>query len=94
MLITLCASLQDAKEANDRPYKFIVMSNKCIPDLLPASEILAPFLDGPHAKRSSGDLSSGPTVALIQNGIGLEHPIQVAYRELSSLSRFHNGALE
>jgi hypothetical protein len=36
---------------------------KCLPDLLPSAEILAPFLDAPHGKKEG---STVPTVVLIQ----------------------------
>ena len=49
-------------------------------DLLPSAEILAPFLDSEHAKKTP------PTVTLIQNGIGIEHPIQVAYPKVPIIS--------
>ncbi|GAA5911821.1 hypothetical protein JCM8208_002447 [Rhodotorula glutinis] len=71
--------VRTADEANDRPYKFILCATKCLPDLMPTASVLAPFLESEHAHAKSVDLEDGPTVVLIQNGIGIEHPLATAY---------------
>lgn len=89
--------VKNAEEANDRAYNFIVsvplhltrqsltsvpqiVATKCIPDLLPTSSILAPFLESEFAEQVK------PTVVLIQNGIGVEHPVQQAYPDVPIIS--------
>ncbi|GAA5896582.1 hypothetical protein JCM5296_004182 [Sporobolomyces johnsonii] len=76
--------VQDAAEANDRAYKYIIVSTKCLPDLLPTASILAPFLEADQ--NQSIDLEDGPTVVLIQNGIGIEHGLQSAYPQVPIIS--------
>ncbi|GAA6032862.1 hypothetical protein JCM8097_000834 [Rhodosporidiobolus ruineniae] len=69
--------VKDAEEANDRSYKYIICATKCLPDLFPTASILAPFLESPHSQ--SVDVEDGPTVVLMQNGIGPEFPLASAY---------------
>ncbi|GAA5918314.1 hypothetical protein JCM1841_002167 [Sporobolomyces salmonicolor] len=76
--------VQDTAEANDRAYKYIIVSTKCLPDLLPTASILAPFLE--EEQNQSIDLEDGPTVVLIQNGIGIEHGLQSAYPQVPIIS--------
>ncbi|BGP44759.1 hypothetical protein JCM10450v2_000573 [Rhodotorula kratochvilovae] len=76
--------VRDTEEANDRPYRFIICATKCLPDLLPTASVLAPFLESRHAQ--SVDLEDGPTVVLIQNGIGIEHPLATAYPQVPIIS--------
>lgn len=71
--------VRDTNEANDRAYAFIICCFKVLPDLLPSASVVAPFLDGPFGRQDDDPETSGPCVVLIQNGIGIEHPIQVAY---------------
>ncbi|MBW0462901.1 hypothetical protein O181_002616 [Austropuccinia psidii MF-1] len=67
---------QTAQEAADRNYRFIINCVKCLPDVEPPSNILAPFIAS-HQKISGNNHS--PTVVLIQNGIGIEQPIAEAF---------------
>lgn len=78
--------VRNADEANDRPYKFIICATKSLPDLLPTASVLAPFLESQHALAKSVDLEDGPTVVLIQNGIGIEHPLATAYPQVPIIS--------
>merc|ERR1719487_1544345 len=79
--------VRDAEEANDRPYKYILCATKCLPDLLPTASILAPFLDSKHADTASSvDLEDGPTVVLLQNGIGVEDRLALAYPHVPIIS--------
>ncbi|KAL8277051.1 hypothetical protein RQP46_010585 [Phenoliferia psychrophenolica] len=73
--------VKEAADAADRPYKFIIACFKCLPDLLPSASVLAPFLDSPFAQEAGG-----PTVVLIQNGLGIEHPVQIAYPNVPIIS--------
>ncbi|KAI5477060.1 protein of ketopantoate reductase family [Pseudohyphozyma bogoriensis] len=75
--------VRDSAEANDRPYKYIICTFKCVPDLLPTASVLAPFLEGTFGPSPN---SIGPTVVLIQNGIGIEHPVQASYPETPIIS--------
>ncbi|GAA5947009.1 hypothetical protein JCM3765_002115 [Sporobolomyces pararoseus] len=76
--------VKDTAEANDRAYKYIIVTTKALPDLLPTASILAPFLES--NLNQSVDLEDGPTVVLIQNGIGIEHGLQVAYPQVPIIS--------
>ncbi|GAA5995034.1 uncharacterized protein JCM10292_004499 [Rhodotorula paludigena] len=76
--------VRNADEANDRPYRYIICATKCLPDLLPVASILAPFLESQHGQ--SVDVEDGPTVVLIQNGIGIEHPLATAYPQVPIIS--------
>ena len=78
--------VRNADEANDRPYKFIICATKCLPDLMPTASVLAPFLESEHAHGKSVDLEDGPTVVLIQNGIGIEHPLATSYPSVPIIS--------
>ncbi|KWU46631.1 ApbA-domain-containing protein [Rhodotorula sp. JG-1b] len=79
--------VKDAEEANDRPYKYILCAMKCLPDLLPTASILAPFLESKHADTSTSvDLEDGPTVVLLQNGVGIEVPLAHAYPHVPIIS--------
>ncbi|GAA5846561.1 hypothetical protein JCM5353_005355 [Sporobolomyces roseus] len=75
---------KNAEEANDRSYKYIVVSTKALPDILPTASILAPFLES--NLNQSIDLEDGPCVVLMQNGIGIEHALQVAYPQIPLIS--------
>lgn len=48
--------------------------------MLPTSSVLAPFLESQYAQEKV------PTVVLIQNGIGIEHPVQLAYPDVPIIS--------
>lgn len=54
--------VKDADEANDRVYDYIICTFKALPDLLPTSSVVAPFLDGPF----KGTPERSPTIVLIQ----------------------------
>ncbi|BGO96601.1 protein of ketopantoate reductase family [Rhodotorula toruloides] len=77
--------VRNAEEANDRAYKYIICSTKALPDLLPTASVLAPFLESRHAQ-DTVDLEDGPCVVLIQNGIGIEHPLASAYPSIPIIS--------
>ncbi|KAG9015769.1 hypothetical protein FRB93_012334 [Tulasnella sp. JGI-2019a] len=52
-------------EAADRPYKYVVVCTKAMPDVLPTSKLLAPLLAPSYTHPQ-------PTYVLIQNGLGVE----------------------
>ncbi|WAR57552.1 hypothetical protein PtB15_8B604 [Puccinia triticina] len=70
--------VRSAEEACDRNYRFIICCVKCLPDVEPTSSILAPFLLPSHQHHSAQN-HPPPTVVLIQNGIGIEHPLAEAF---------------
>ncbi|KAM0793266.1 hypothetical protein ACM66B_000728 [Microbotryomycetes sp. NB124-2] len=69
-----------AEEANDRKYDFVVATFKCLPDLLPTASIVGPFLEG------SWDDKKTTACVLIQNGLGIEHPVQQAFPDVPIIS--------
>ncbi|GAA5887695.1 hypothetical protein JCM6882_001500 [Rhodosporidiobolus microsporus] len=77
--------VKSPEEANDRPYKYIICATKNLPDLLPTASILAPFLESPHNQHGV-DAEDGTTVVLLQNGIGVEHPLATAYPDVPIIS--------
>ncbi|EGG07386.1 uncharacterized protein MELLADRAFT_35492, partial [Melampsora larici-populina 98AG31] len=79
--------LRKAEEATDRNYRLIICTFKCLPDLLPTTTILAPFLI-PFCGTSPNDKPKAkpPTVVLIQNGIGIEQPIAEAFPSIHIIS--------
>ncbi|KDE03555.1 hypothetical protein MVLG_05983 [Microbotryum lychnidis-dioicae p1A1 Lamole] len=70
----------DAAHANDRSYAYIVCSFKALPDLVPTASLVAPFIEGEHAQ------GKPPTIVLLQNGIGIEHPLQLTYPHVPIIS--------
>ena len=64
--------------------RYIIVTTKAPPDLLPTASILAPFLES--NLNQSIDLEDGPTVCLIQNGIGIEHGLQCSYPHVPIIS--------
>lgn len=52
-------------EAADRAYDYVVLTTKALPEVQPASSILAAFLDKDYAYPQ-------PTYVLMQNGMGVE----------------------
>lgn len=79
--------LRDPEEATDRNYRLIICTFKCLPDLVPTTTILAPFLV-PFCGTSPNEKSKAkpPTVVLIQNGIGIEQPIAEAFPSIHIIS--------
>ncbi|BGP12719.1 hypothetical protein JCM10213_008857 [Rhodosporidiobolus nylandii] len=76
--------VKDPHEANDRAYQYIICATKALPDLLPTASILAPFLESQY--HNTVDEADLPTVVLLQNGIGTEHPLAAAYPHIPIIS--------
>ncbi|KAK4058016.1 hypothetical protein OIO90_000755 [Microbotryomycetes sp. JL221] len=72
---------QTPDQANDRRYDFVVATFKCLPDLLPTASILSPFLEG-----GNWDDKKTTACVLIQNGLGVEHPVQTAFPDVPVIS--------
>ncbi|KAH8924618.1 6-phosphogluconate dehydrogenase C-terminal domain-like protein [Atractiella rhizophila] len=65
--------------ARDRTYDWLICSSKNIPDLLPTSEILKPFV----TKELPGMMNN---ILLLQNGFDIERPAQKAFEDLNIYS--------
>ncbi|KAG9015480.1 hypothetical protein FRB94_000085 [Tulasnella sp. JGI-2019a] len=65
--------VQSVAEAADRPYKYVVVTTKALPDVLPTSKLLEPLLAKTYTHAQ-------PTYALLQNGLGVEKDL---YAKLS-----------
>ena len=54
--------------ALDRPYSYVIVATKALPEISPTSKLLSPFLSPsyPHPQ---------PAYVLLQNGIGIEHDL-------------------
>ena len=63
--------------ALDRPYSYVIVATKALPEISPTSKLLSPFLSPsyPHPQ---------PTYVLLQNGIGIEHDLYNALSVLPS----------
>ena len=59
--------LKSVAEAADRPYDYVVVATKAIPELTRTPDMLAPLLSTPYA-----DIYEQPTYVLLQNGLNVE----------------------
>ncbi|EIN08944.1 6-phosphogluconate dehydrogenase C-terminal domain-like protein, partial [Punctularia strigosozonata HHB-11173 SS5] len=73
----LFGSLSD--EALDRPYSYVVITTKCIPELQKTSEVLRPLLSAPYANKYPQ-----PTYVLLQNGLNVEKHLHNASRSVGN----------
>ena len=64
-------------EAADRPYSYVFLTTKAIPELLPTSRILEPLLCSPYA-----DTFPQPIYILLQNGLNVEVDLYHAAKKL------------
>ncbi|KAH7920191.1 6-phosphogluconate dehydrogenase C-terminal domain-like protein [Leucogyrophana mollusca] len=64
-------------EAADRPYSYVVLTTKAVPELARTPTILAPLLESPYA-----DAHPQPTYVLLQNGLGVERDLYDALKAL------------
>ena len=70
----MCRSVADAA---DRPYSYVVVATKAIPELMRTPKLLAPLLAARYA-----DEFSQPTYVLFQNGLNVEVDLYNALKEL------------
>ena len=70
----MCRSVDDAA---DRPYSYVVVATKAIPELMRTPKLLAPLLAARYA-----DKFSQPTYVLLQNGLNVEVDLYNALKEL------------
>ncbi|KAI0087052.1 ketopantoate reductase PanE/ApbA C terminal-domain-containing protein [Irpex rosettiformis] len=71
--------VRTVEEAANERYSYIVCATKCLPDVRPTSNILAPLLD-------ALDETSSTSIVLLQNGVGIEDDIfeALSRRDLSN----------
>lgn len=72
----LCRSVADAA---DRPYSYVVVTTKAIPELMRTPKLLAPLLAARYT-----DQFSQPTYVLLQNGLNVEVDLYNALKELGN----------
>ncbi|KAG2130096.1 ketopantoate reductase PanE/ApbA-domain-containing protein [Suillus cothurnatus] len=65
-------------EAADRPYSYVVLTTKAIPEVIKTSRILEPLLSGPYSERHPQ-----PTYVLLQNGLGVEKDLYHSVKALN-----------
>jgi 2-dehydropantoate 2-reductase len=65
-------------EAADRPYSYVVLTTKAIPEVIKTSRILEPLLSGPYSERHPQ-----PTYVLLQNGLGVEQDLYHSIKALN-----------
>ena len=70
----MCKSVSNAA---DRPYSYVVVATKALPELVKTSEILAPLL-----ATSYTDKYPQPTYVLMQNGLNIEVELYEAIKNL------------
>jgi len=70
----LCKSVEVAA---DRPYDYVILTTKAVPDLIKTPIILAPLLSSPYI-----DKYSQPAYVLLQNGLNVEVDLYHAIKAL------------
>jgi 2-dehydropantoate 2-reductase len=65
-------------EAADRPYSYVVLTTKAIPEVIKTSQILEPLLSSPYSERHPQ-----PTYVLLQNGLGVEQDLYHSIKALN-----------
>ncbi|KAE9390643.1 6-phosphogluconate dehydrogenase C-terminal domain-like protein [Gymnopus androsaceus JB14] len=70
----LCDSVESAA---DRPYDYVILTTKAIPDLVKTPTILAPLLTSPYI-----DKHPQPAYVLLQNGLNVEVDLYQAIKAL------------
>lgn len=64
-------------EAADRPYSYVVLTTKAIPEVIKTSRILEPLLSSPYSEKHPQ-----PTYVLLQNGLGVERDLYHSVKAL------------
>lgn len=70
--------LRSVHEACDRDYSYIVICTKALPELSSTAALLEPFMNQTGAEQ--------PTIVLVQDGVGVEKPVQTAFPQAIILS--------
>lgn len=78
-VIHIMIVVRTVEEAANEQYSYLICAAKCLPDVRPTSDILAPLLN-------SISTSSSTSIVLLQNGVGIEDDIfeALSKRGLSS----------
>ncbi|KAJ8596026.1 6-phosphogluconate dehydrogenase C-terminal domain-like protein [Rhizopogon salebrosus TDB-379] len=64
-------------EAADRPYSYVVLTTKAIPEVMKTPRILEPLLSRPYIEKHPQ-----PTYVLLQNGLGVERDLYHSVKAL------------
>ncbi|KIK46049.1 hypothetical protein CY34DRAFT_800925 [Suillus luteus UH-Slu-Lm8-n1] len=65
-------------EAADRPYSYVVLTTKAIPEVIKTPRVLEPLLSSPYSERHPQ-----PTYVLLQNGLGVERDLYHSVKALN-----------
>lgn len=65
--------------ATDRQYTHVILSTKCIPDVIKTPDLLKPLLSSPYC-----DKFEQPTYVLLQNGLNIEVDLYHAIKDLGN----------
>ncbi|KAG6876980.1 hypothetical protein C0992_011163 [Termitomyces sp. T32_za158] len=68
---------RSVKEAADRPYSYVFVASKAIPERATTPTVLKPLLSAPYA-----DEYPQPTYVLLQNGLGVESDLYHAIKQI------------
>lgn len=79
---------RSVSEAADRPYTYVFVASKAIPERATTPSVLKPLLSAPYA-----DEYSQPTYILLQNGIGVESDLYHAIKNIGKEPRIISTAL-
>lgn len=89
------AVVRKVAEAADRPYAYIIVASKCVPEITTTPALLSPLLSSLTAQSSTTSASSQDgrptTFVLLQNGIGIEDDLLAALSKISALSVVVSG---
>ncbi|KIJ16327.1 hypothetical protein PAXINDRAFT_162631 [Paxillus involutus ATCC 200175] len=65
-------------EAADRPYSYVVLTTKAVPEVTRTPSVLAALLSSPYT-----DKHAQPTYVLLQNGLGVERDLYASIKTLA-----------
>ncbi|OCH92756.1 ApbA-domain-containing protein [Obba rivulosa] len=69
----------NVQQALDRPYSYVILTTKAIPELTRTPTVLAPLLSPPYI-----DTHPQPAYVIMQNGLGVEADLYKALKKLKS----------
>jgi len=69
--------LPSIPQALDRPYDYVVVSTKAVPEITRTPTLLSPLLTLPYA-----GAHPKPTYVLLQNGLNVEKDLYIALKEI------------
>ena len=73
-----CQVFNSVAGATDRPYAYVVVTTKAIPELIRTPDLLKPLLTAPYS-----DTYPQPTYVLVQNGLNVEVDLYEALKKLN-----------